>query len=204
MATQSNRSMISEVSICNQALSWLGANEITSLDDPSKEAEYCRNNYEFLRDAVLEDYDWSFAMARASSTVADLDEWEQKYTHPIPLEWIGVWGVYKDISSQDPRDWVKCTGWVVEGGDVLADEPTVYMHGTKRVTDTGKFTNLFVQALATRMAADLAIPLTENRQLQSDMWSIYSQKLVNAAMRDGKQGHRERLAKGSLTKARRR
>jgi hypothetical protein len=204
MATQANRPMISEVSICNQALSWLGANEITSLDDPSKEAEYCRNNYEFLRDAVLEDYDWTFAQDRQSSEVADLDAWGQKYKHSKPLDWLMVWGVYKDVSSQNPRDWVKCTGWVVEGGFVLADESMVYMRGTKRITDTGKFTNLFVQALAARMACDLAIPMTENRQLQADMWALYNQKLELAAMRDGKQGHREKLTQGSLVKARRR
>ena len=73
MATQENRSMVSETSIANQALLWLGGTVITSLDEDSREAIWMKNNYPFIRDAVLEERMWTFATDRAISTVADLD-----------------------------------------------------------------------------------------------------------------------------------
>lgn len=199
MATQQNRSMVSEVSICNQALGWLGENLITSLDDPSRNANLCRDNYPFLRDAVLEECMWTFAMDRASSTVADKDDWGLYYEHPKPLEWLQVFRVYTDVSSQDPSKWIQSVGWSIEGEYILSPDPTIYMWGTKRITDTGKFSQLFVQALAARMAADLAMPLTEDRQKQADMWGIYQAKIRLAANRDGQQARAEKIRSGSAT-----
>ena len=54
----------SEVGICNQSLSWLGGNRITSLDDDTVEANLCIDNYEHSRDTVLDMRHWTFAGAR--------------------------------------------------------------------------------------------------------------------------------------------
>jgi hypothetical protein len=192
--------MISEVSICNQALSWVGAKQIDALDEPTRAAEWCRNNYAFLRDAVLEERNWTFAIDRAVSTVADKDAWNQMYAHPLPLEWLKVFRVYCDVSCpMHPR---KSEGWQREGNNVLAQDATVYMYGIKRITDTGAFTNLFVQALAARMAADMAIPFAENRVLQADLWALYQRKLDEATYRDGQQGVNEQERWTGLTDVR--
>jgi hypothetical protein len=196
MATQQNRSMVSEVSICNQALGWLGERPITSLSDASQNANICRDNYPFLRDAVLEERMWTFATARAVSTVADLSEWGDLYEHPLPLEWLAVYRVYQSADGM-PVNWSR------EGEYVLAGSSKVYMWGVKRVTDTGKFSQLFVQALAARLAADLAMPLTEDRRKQADAWALYQRKLAEAAARDGQQGSNERLRTSALVNVRR-
>ena len=59
---------ISEVSICNQALSWLGQETITSLDDQATTAVWMNANYDLLRDSVMEARMWTFATVRAVST----------------------------------------------------------------------------------------------------------------------------------------
>jgi hypothetical protein len=74
--------------------------------------------------------------------------------------------------------------------------------GLKQVTDTAKFSPLFVQALAARIAADAAIPMTENRQLQVDMWGLYGDKLREAAARDGQQGTNDVITQQRLTSVR--
>lgn len=196
MATQTAQSMISEVSICNQALSWVGAKFITSLDEPSSEAEWCKNNYDFIRDAVLEERMWTFAVARASSTTADKDGWGNLYEHRLPEEWLAVYRVFEDSEGKRPAKWVK------EGPHVLSECDTLYLWGLQRIVDTNKFTNLFVQAVAARMAAEMAIPFTENRQLQADLWGLYQQKLADAATRDGQQGRNEHITQTKLTGAR--
>lgn len=201
MATQQTRSMVSETSICNQALAWLGAPTITSLEDPSTAATLCRTNYPFLRDAVLEERMWTFATVRATSTVGDKDEWGEMYKHGIPTDWLSVFRVYKSVSN---NCLVTSREWKREGAFVLSKDPTVYMWGIKRVTDTGQFSSMFVQALAARIAADLAIPITENRALQGDMWQLYGAKLKEASTRDGQQGTNEQIVSNSLIEARNR
>jgi hypothetical protein len=76
------------------------------------------------------------------------------------------------------------------------------MQGLTRISDTSSFSSLFVQALAARIAADAAIPLTENRQLQVDMWGLYNDKLTEAAARDGQQGTSDVVTQRGLTGAR--
>jgi len=49
------------------------------------------------------------------------------------------------------------------------------------------------------LAADAAIPLTENRQLQADLWALYGDKLREAAARDGQQGMNDKLRMPILT-----
>lgn len=196
MATQIAQSMISEVSICNQALSWVGARQISSLDEPSSEAEWCKNNYDFLRDTVLEERMWTFATTRDSSTTADRDEWDLWFKHRLPEEWLAVYRVFSDPQARRNTEWAR------EGEWILSSSATVYMWGLRRIVDTNKFTMLFVQALAARMAAEMAIPFAENRNLQADLWKLYDRKLADAAARDGMQGRNEFITQTTLTDAR--
>jgi len=185
MATQTAQSMISEVSICNQALGYVGQNPISSLDDPHPSAEWCKNNYDFLRDAVLEAAVWNFAKGRDISTSGDKDDWNNWYKHRIPEEWLAVYRVFEDSEGKIVAKWER------EGEWILSDCETVYLWGIKRIIDTSKFSNLFVQALCGRMAAEMAIPFTENRQLQADLWQLYEMKLRDAVSGDGIQGRNE-------------
>jgi hypothetical protein len=197
MATQEVRSMVSETSICNQALSWLSVDPIISLEDDSNTAQWCRLNYPFLRDAVLEERMWTFSTDRAMSTVADMDAWGESYIHPLPISWSGVFRVFKNINITNHE--MSASDWRLEGGNVLTRYPTIYMWGQKRVTDTGAFSSLFVQALAARIAADACVPFTENRELQVDLWGLYQDKLREAAARDGQQGGNDLITQRVLT-----
>lgn len=193
-----NGAMVSEVSICNQALLWLGQKIIISFNDRSTTAEWCRNNYPFIRDALLESNMWRFATRRAQSTVADRDEWGVEYSHPIPDNWLSVLRVYTNVDTQDPVQ----AEWQLENGRVLTPESMIYLYGVIRVTDTRKFSQLFCQALAARLAADAAIPLTSNRLLQADMWALYDKKMEEAETMDGRQGRSERARARYLQRAR--
>jgi len=198
MGNPTNKAMISEVSICNQALTWLGQDPITSFDDNLDTAQWCRNNYRFLRDAVLESRMWTFATARYVSTSADKPVWGGGFVHTLPPSWISVFRCYQPGSMGTPLP----LNWRLEGGQVIAEYETIWMWGVVGVEDTQKFTPLFAQALAARIAADGAIPFTENRNLQSDMWKLYDAKLAEAAARDGQQGTNDKLRSDTLINAR--
>jgi hypothetical protein len=119
------------------------------------------------------------------------------YAHKIPLNWISVFRCFRNVDNPTQAE-----GWKREGQFILAKESTVYLWGIKRVTDTGKFQPMFVQALAARMAAELAIPLSENVTLQGTMWQLYGAKLREAATRDGQQGSNEMIQSNALIDAR--
>lgn len=200
MATQANQAMTSEVSICNQALTWVGANPITSLNERSNAAEWCRNNYPFIRDAVIQERTWTFATVRAVSTTADRDEWDTTYAHQVPLNWLSVFRVNRRVTlnGQVTPD----ISWRLEGGKVLSRWDTIYLWGLITITDTGKFPPVFVQALAARLAAEMSVPLAKNRQLQADNWGLYGDKMREAAARDGQQGANDYVTQHKLIDAR--
>jgi len=201
MATQLNKSMVSEVAIANLALGWLGSNPINSFDENSISAQLMRDNYPFIRDAVIEERNWTFATDRHTSTVADNPEWGDGFSHPLPLDWISVYRVYRNVSSRAQENWIQAD-WRLEGGNVIAADDTVYMWGTKRITDTAKFSPMFVQCLAARLAADLCMTITEDKAQQGMLWQLYGAKLKEAASRDGAQGRSDKIQSNSLLDAR--
>lgn len=207
--------MASQVSICNQALGWLGANLIISLNDDNKEAQLCKTNYPDIRNAVLEEREWTFCVRRISLSPLVLEP-VYGYTNQflIPPQVIRILNV-PDTRFGDTDDNLIGTGLgsAKEGPDqqpqlstfrvesleqptatgkvLLANVDSVFLRVIWRVTNIGLYTPMFIQCLAARIAADLAIPLTQNRALQKDMWMLYQNKLDKASAMDGIQGKME-------------
>lgn len=133
------------------------------------------------------------------------DEWGQMFKHPMPPQFLAVHRAYSSLANYPSNDAgaLRMTPpgaqarWYREGNYILSPSSTLYLWGIARVTDVNAFPPMFTQALAARIAADLAVPLTQNRQLQADMWNLYETKLQDAAVRDGQQGRNE-LMSGSL------
>lgn len=207
--------MASQVSICNQALGWLGANLIISFDDDNKEAQLCKTNYPDIRNAVLEEREWTFCVRRIELAPLVLEP-KYGYTNQflIPPNVIRILNV-PDTRFGDTDDNLIGTGLggKAEGPDqqpqlgtfrveaieqpgatgkvILANVDSLFLRVIVRVTNVGLYTPMFIQALAARIAADLAIPLTQNRTLQKDMWALYGRKLTIAGTMDGIQGKME-------------
>lgn len=53
--------MATQVDICNLALRRLGAKEIVTISEGSKNADHCAAFWDYILDEVLEDYSWNFA-----------------------------------------------------------------------------------------------------------------------------------------------
>jgi len=183
--------MASEVDICNLALSWLGGSLITSLDDNSTEAKLCKANYAIVRDAVVESRDWTFAVQRydlAKNATPPVNGYANGFQIPST-----VLRVVEVNCGEDYR---------VEGNDIVTDENSVKIRAIGQVTDTSFFSPLFVQALAQRLAADIAIGLTQSRELQQQHWQLYLAKLDEAAANDGMQGKSRKITSNWLQQSR--
>ncbi len=207
--------MSSPVSICNIALSWLGEKPIISFDDPTNTAQLCKVNYEPLRDAVLEERVWTFAVARIKpARLSDDPPYGFDAYFQIPPDVIKVLqvskaaavdnsGVYASPRFDTGQGKESPIPWNREGDRIATSQATaIYARVLKRIEDTNKFSAMFVQALAARIAMDLCIPITENRTLQEQMTTLYAAKLAMAASSDGSQGRSERTRSNSLTAVR--
>ena len=56
--------MLTELDICNEALTSIGENPIVALDDSSKASRLCVLKYASKRDYLLRKYAWNFAKKR--------------------------------------------------------------------------------------------------------------------------------------------
>jgi len=168
--------MASEVSICNRALALLGANTITSLSDGSTEANVCKAVYADARDGILRSRPWSCAIQRA--TLAQLS------TAP-------VWDYGKAYSlPNDPHclavlELKETTKYRIEGRTLVCNTDTATIKYVARITDPAQFDPSLVFALSSRIGAEIAYALTQNRALSNDMWSMSAQALTDASVDDG-------------------
>ena len=200
----------SPVAICNLALGWVGGDLITSLDDNSKEAKLCKANYELLRDAVLEEREWTFAVKRMRLVrVTDEPVYGWSAAFQIPPEVLRVLQISGSVAGlsaitrggtgmgQESR-----IEWNREGDKVMTDTNDVFARCLVQVVDTNKFSPAFTQAFAARMSMDFAIPIASSRMLQKDMALMYGEKIRLAAATDGMQGRSQKTRSDSLIRVR--
>lgn len=193
---------VSEVSICNQAISWLAGSPIISLDDDTVEAKLCKANYEPARNAVLEDRAWTFATKRFVLTPEAAEPaWGYSQQYLIPAEVIRVLEVH-DADNQRRANGPSDMDWRREENRIVCNRASIYMKGLVIIVDPERFTPAFVQCLAARIAADICIPLTESVKLQQDMWALYQVKLADAAATDGSQGRTDIMESRELINVR--
>lgn len=185
----------SEVAICNMALAAIGRGaQITSLDEASQAARACKLRYPYARDAVLRAYDWNFAAKRAELPKnAATPAFEYANAFDLPADCLLVRSVFGGESER----------WVVEGRQILTDmgDP-IFIKYTGLVGEPTRFDALFVEALAARIASDIAIQLSESTTRAQGMWQLYQAKLIEARRRDAQEGQPERLPHGDWLDAR--
>ncbi len=193
----------SKTEICNLAISWLGGNTIMSVDDDeSLEARLCRANYDMSRRAVLEEREWTFAVKRGSLTpLAATPEFGYSSSFLVPpdlLRSIGVYAPRDDDRTQPPM-----LKHVIEGGMIYANLNEISIKYIYDLQNTKKFSSLFDQTLASHIARNICLALTENATQQDRMQNLYEDNLNRAASSDGLQGSREMLEQSQMEQSRR-
>jgi len=188
--------MATEVSICNQALLLLGANTVISLDDDTTEAKLCKAHYQPIRDAVIEAHNWTFATRWMTlPALATAPEGEYANAFPLPSNVLRV--IFVGESYKHPVD-----EWRVEGNNIVMNQISCKCQVIYQIVDPAKFSPLFVQALVSRLAADMAIALTNSRSLMETHLTVYQTKMKEAFTRDGIQGRSRKITSKWANRAR--
>lgn len=156
--------MASALDICNLALAHLGDSaNVSSIDPPegSAQAEHCARFYPVARDSLLEMHNWSFATRRTQPALLaeDIDTaWSYAYAAPTGLvKPIAVVtpGALDTADSEPYAMEALATGVVV----IYTNVENAVLRYVARVTDTTKYSPLFVDALSWLLASYLAGPI---------------------------------------------
>lgn len=167
---------LSEVAICNEALTLIGSARIASLTENTENARRLNAIYDHVRDDLLSQHPWNFAIARVLLVEsAEVPAYGYTKKHTIPSDCLRVLLVLDGTSEEDLLE-----DFVIEGGFVLTDESTIYIKYIKQITDPTKYTNTFVSCFATRLAAEIAYASANSSGLAKNLFEIYMDKLATA------------------------
>lgn len=176
--------MASTIDICNMALARIGhSDRIADLEEKSKAARTCKLFYEQCRDYVLRDFDWPFAMAHIA--LADLGSpplnWAYRYQYPndcLKARYINVPGIRRFAEEQLIPFEVAAGS---NGRVILTDIAAAELVYTKAVTDPTIFDPMFVSALAWKLAAEVAMPLSVEPAIAQSAGQAYLYEIGQAA-----------------------
>lgn len=181
----------SEAQLCNIALARVGQREfIDSLTQATTASRLCAVLYAPARDAVLETFPWPFATRRQVLTAladASFSGWE--YGYILPTDCLCVREVYAGTRNPAAASRIPYTLELGNDSDgyatlriILTDEAGAEILYTARVTAVPLFPPLFVDALAWKLAADLALSLPVKPQVGLAMAQGYRQAVDLAAL----------------------
>lgn len=182
-----------EAQLCNIALGYVGQRRLLGdLEEATTEAQMCKAFYGPTRDAVLASYRWSFATRRAElATVADVERNGWLYVYALPADCVEPRMLYNGLrlpGSDERAPFTIELRDAVDGFLLLTDVESAELIYTARITTVGLFPALFVDAVAWRLAGQLALGLSVTPQVGLAIRDRYPQALSLAMAADSRQG----------------
>ncbi len=184
--------MASVISICNAALRKVGASTITSLNQGTKNSNFCNDRYAELRDALLEMHPWNFAVktAKLSQTVTT-PAVRFDYQYNFPDDYIRAITVHENDQGTGIGD------YKIRGNKVESSSNQLWMVYVSLETDPNKMTPLFRDTLAFMMAMEAATSIAEDRGLYEIMEDAFKRSLRRARSADSQADLPDRMPVGS-------
>ena len=169
----------SEVNLCNLALLKLADSPITSLTQGNTAANACNTAYTQVRDNLLSDHPWNFAIKRialAADVTAPAFEFTTAYS--LPSDFLKVKEIYD--STYD---------YQIEGLKLLTDKAAplklIYI---ARITDVTQFSPLFIQSLVLMLAIAIGPRISGDGFSVNSLAQELQQTLQRAKIVDAQDG----------------
>lgn len=168
---------MADVDICNSALIKLGTEKISALNDNSRQAILCNEQYNKLRTSLLREHPWNFAIKRASlSAAVTTPAWGFAHQFTLPADYLRI----IDTEYTDDK-------YQVEGSKILCDRDTLNIRYIYDVTDTAIMTSDFKELLAFRIALDLGYVLIQSNAVMQTLQQQYDRMLRDVRSFDGQE-----------------
>lgn len=145
--------MASKTDIANRALSKLGQKRVSNIEtEDTKSARIINGIYSMVRDSLLQEYPWNFAIKRASlAPLSSSPEWGYDNKYKIPSDCLRLLSI-----KNDPD-------YSVEEDNILTDETDeILIKYIARIENSGNYVPVFNEALATRLAYEGCEEITQS------------------------------------------
>ncbi len=179
---QGSSMTISQISIWNRALGFLGTRSVASERENTPEALQCRLYWDSARRQVLRDFPWNFAQRRAWLARVPLPDGfahEFRFAYALPDNCLKAHEVRHEGISARPFCLARN-----EAGDaslLATDAARALLLYTEDVQSSRLFDDLFAHMLARKLASLIAVPLLKsNSKKISELEQLYAQSLPQA------------------------
>lgn len=175
----------------------LGSEPISALDDNNKRAKLCNAHYATMKDKMLYEHPWKFAIKRVTIEAED-EVPDFGYTHAfaLPIDYLrGIFEVNGQSSDEIPDDWQR------EGEYILTSSPQNDEAGTTSIikmryianVDEELFSPSFAEALAMHLAYELSYTMVQSTNYREQLKLDMRQALQEARSYSAQEGVAQRI-----------
>ncbi len=194
--------MASETDLCNEALSLIGANIITGIDDGSINANHCARFYPTLRRSLLRSGSWNFAKQRVQLAMdAQAPVFQYAFAYTLPADYVKL--VEYNGANLDPTTLALFQFralYKVENHKILTNDAVVLIVYIRDVTNPNDMDGLFYELISTWLASKLANAIQKDSRRADDLLSTCMKLLLPmAAAVGGQEGSVEPFIVDDLT-----
>jgi len=187
--------ILSDISICTNALIKIGASSISSFEDGTAEAEVSFNLYPIVKNGLLSAYPWNFAtctkdLAKCSENPIS----DYKYSYQLPPDFLRVISAGEGSSS-------KGIEYKIIGKKLYTNHPSVilrYIYSPKE-EDLPPY---FIEGLIAKLASEFCIPITESTSRAELLKKQSDEFFQRARVLDSQQDTPEKFEDFSLVEIR--
>ena len=172
--------MASRVAIANLALTSLGADRIVSFTEDSENARRINAIFDYCLDDVLRSHPWNFAIQRQQlAKLVSVPAFGYSYEYLLPGDALRVIEVSDGVNL--------ILDFKIENRKLLTDYDGIFIKYIGTITDPTQYTSQFVMVLSSRLAAELAYAITNNKATAEMSFQIYTQRLQVAKEADAQE-----------------
>lgn len=186
---------LNDIALCSRALIRIGAAPITSFNDGTAEAEIAGALFGPARDALLSAYAWSFASGQVALNAL---------TSPPIADYSHAFGLPNDfLRALSAGSGTRGRGlnYRIARGALHTNVDQVILTYIFRPEEE-EFPPYFDQALIARLAAEFAIPVTENTSRADALYTLAEREFQRARQIDAQQDSPNKIEHFSLIDAR--
>lgn len=190
--------MATETGICNSALLKVGGRRISSLTENKKNAVICNELYATLRDDLLRQHAWNFAVKRRKlAQLSAVPTYEFDFAYQMPTDWLRTLAVHNNDGGYGRVEYR-----IEESRTLLSSADEIWLKYVRLVTDPNEMTSDFRELLATYLGRELAIPIAESNTLWDKLDGELRRRLRRARSADSIEDFPDRRPEGSWAEAR--
>ena len=186
----------SEAEICSTALILIGAKPITSLDENSREARLCARLWPKTIQEIIRMAPWKCTIKERELSRDEVSTtvFSFKYSYQLPEDCIRVWDTNLDKQWGGSGD-----TWQIMSKKLITDATRIQIRYGHLVADVSLFDSLMEKAIYYDLAAKLAYPLSQLKDMQVVFDGQRKAACIQAMVVDTQEQTKKRFTSTMLT-----